>query len=202
MPSQDRLPKVLTDEEIEAFLAEFNHRYVTPHRNWLLCRLMLEAGLRSAEVRSLRPAHLDLNTGKLMVREGKGAKDRVLWLNEDLRDAVGQWLERRADWLDEPQDCPWLLPTRHGTKVKGGYLRRMVKRTAKDAGVQEAERVSPHNLRHTAATRLLADGANLRVVQEVLGHASVETTERYTHLVNDEVEAAMKGMARPGDSAA
>ncbi|NIS21973.1 MAG: tyrosine-type recombinase/integrase, partial [Thermoplasmata archaeon] len=73
-------------EEQARFLAQFNTRYPSPHRNLCMVRLMLEAGLRVGEVVALRPEHLDMTTCRLVVREGKGAKDRVLWISDDLRD--------------------------------------------------------------------------------------------------------------------
>lgn len=192
MSRPDKLPKVLSEDEQRRFLAEFNTRYVTPNRNLLLCRLMLEAGLRVGEVVALRPEHVDLETCRVMVREGKGAKDRVVWVTDDLRDEITGWLERRAEWLEEPEACRWLFPTRHGTQVLTRYVRAMVKRVAQKADVQEAERVSPHTLRHTAATDLYRETQDLRLVQKALGHASIQTTQIYTHLVDGELEAAMR----------
>ena len=104
MSRTKRLPKVLGEEEQARFLECFNTRYMIPHRNLCLVRLMLEAGLRVGEAVALKPEHLDMRTCKLMVREGKGAKDRVLWIGDDLRDLVGTWLERRPN-------SPWLFST-------------------------------------------------------------------------------------------
>lgn len=188
-----KLPKVLSDDERERFKDQFNApRYLTPHRNLVMSRLMLECGLRVGEVVALERDHVDLNTGKLTVREGKGSKDRTLWMNDGLRSALAEWWERRIEEL--PGD-DLLFVTSSGKPVQTGYLRRMVKRMARKADVAEAERVSPHTLRHTFATNLLREGANLRTVQDALGHEDVSTTMRYTHLVNGEVESVMKQLA-------
>lgn len=192
MSRPNKLPKVLSEEEQERFLAEFNTRYVTPHRNLCLVRLMLEAGLRVGEAVALRPEHLDLETCRIIVREGKGAKDRVLWISDDLRDLIADWLERRPE-------SEWLFPTRKGTQVQTRYVRAMVKRTARRAKVQEAERVSPHTLRHTFATDLYAETTNLRLVQKALGHASIQTTQIYTHLADGELADAMRGVGASSD---
>ena len=146
---------------------------------------MLEAGLRVGEAVALKPEHLDMRTCKLIVREGKGARDRVLWIGDDLRNLIGAWLQRRPE-------SAWLFPTRDGTKVNTRYLRATVKRMARRAGVAEAERVSPHTLRHTFATDLYGETTNLQLVQKALGHASVATTKIYTHLMDGELEAAMR----------
>jgi len=89
-----RLPKVLTPDEQKALLAKFDRRYPSALRNLVAVRLMLECGLRCGEVVAIRPEHVDLNTCRLLVREGKGAKDRVVWFSDDLRDLIVRWLER------------------------------------------------------------------------------------------------------------
>lgn len=180
-----KLPKVLTDAEQDALLAELNPRYQSPHRNLVMLRLMLATGLRAGEVVALRPEHVDLDTCRLVVREGKGAKDRVLWFSDEIRDALAEWLERR------PQS-PYLFPTRDGGPLQTRYLRELVSRLAERARIAEAEKVSPHTLRHTFATDLYRETHDLRLVQAALGHSSVQTTEIYTHLVNGEVEDALR----------
>ena len=111
-----RLPKVLTPDEQRALLAKFDRRYPSALRNLLAVRLMLECGLRCGEVVAIRPEHVDLDTCRLLVREGKGAKDRVVWFGDDLRDLTERWLQRRPA-------SEWLLCTRHGTQVNSRYLR-------------------------------------------------------------------------------
>jgi site-specific recombinase XerD len=181
----DTLPKVLTEEETSSLLDEPNQRYFGPHRDYLLMRLMLKAGLRAAEVVSLRPEHVDLMSGKLMVREGKGAKDRTLWVGEELLQELREWMDRRPE-------SDFLFPTSKGTKVATSHLRRSVKRYAEEADVDEVDRVSPHTLRHTFATRLYRETSNIRMVQKALGHSDLSTTMIYTHVVDEELEGAMK----------
>ena len=192
MAKSHKIPKVLTEGEQKRLLAQLNTRWLTPHRNLCMIRLMLDAGLRVGEVVALRPEHLNMRTCKLIIREGKGAKDRVLWVDPDLRDLIGSWLERRPD-------SEWLFPTRHGTQVNTRYMRSAVKRYARKAGVQEWERVSPHTLRHTFATDLLNATGNIRLVQETLGHADVSTTMIYTHVNSEEIREAMQTFRRRGE---
>ncbi len=135
----------------------------------------VEAGV---EVVALRPEHLDMTTCRLIVREGKGAKDRIVWIRDDLRDLIGEWLQRRPE-------SQWLFPTRDGGQVQTRYLRALVKRLAGKAEVTEAESVSPHALRHTFATELLRETKNIRLVQKALGHASIASTMIYTHIVDE-----------------
>jgi integrase/recombinase XerD len=180
-----RLPKVLTPDEQRALLAEFDRRYPSALRNLVAVRLMLECGLRCGEVVAIRPEHLDLTTCRLLVREGKGGKDRVVWFSDDLRDLIARWLERQPA-------SPWLLPTRHGTQLNCRYVREMTKRKAIAARIPEAGRVSPHSLWHSFATTLLRETKNIRLTQKALGHASLATTMIYTHITDGELEAALR----------
>jgi integrase/recombinase XerD len=187
MARPDQLPKVLTEPETTSLLEQPNKRYYGPHRDYLYMRLMLKAGLRASEAVSLRPEHIDLMSGKLMVREGKGAKDRTLWIGEELLEELQEWTGRRPE-------SDWLLPTSKGTKVATSHLRRSVKRYARDAEIEEVERVSPHTLRHTFATRLYRSAGKIRMVQKALGHSDLSTTMIYTHIVDEELETALKGL--------
>src|SRR5687768_9190042 len=163
MPRARKLPRVLTDDERAALLAQCNKRYASPHRNLCMLRVMLEAGLRANEVLALQPAHLNMTSCKLMVHQGKGAKERTLWIKDDLRDLIGEWLGRRPA-------SKWLFPARNGERLDTRYLRTMVKRYAQKAGIIEWEKLAPHTLRHTFATDLYRETKNIRLVQKALGH--------------------------------
>jgi site-specific recombinase XerD len=191
MARPDKLPKILTEEETDRLLSEPNQRYYGPHRDYLYMRLMLKAGLRASEATALRPEHIDLMSGKLSVREGKGAKDRTLWIGEEVLEELREWTDRRTE---EVEGSKFLLPTRKGTEVATSHLRRSVKRYARKAGIEEVDRVSPHTLRHTFATRLYRETSRIRMVQKALGHSDLSTTMVYTHVVDEELEGAMKGL--------
>jgi integrase len=118
-----RLPKVLTSDEQRAFLAQFNKRYISALRNLVIVRLMLECGLRCGELVAVRPEHLDLDTCRLIVREGKGKKDRTLWFSDDLRDLIARWTQRRPDLRVAPVLAPWRAaqhPVPAGTRQEKG----------------------------------------------------------------------------------
>jgi integrase/recombinase XerD len=191
MARPDKLPKILTETETDRLLAQPNRRYFGPHRDYLYMRLMLKAGLRASEATSLRKEHVDLMSGKLSVREGKGTKDRTLWIGEEVLEELREWTDRRTE---EAENSEFLLPTRKGTKVATSHLRRSVKRYARDADIEEVERVSPHTLRHTFATRLYRSAGKIRMVQKALGHSDLSTTMIYTHVVDEELETALKGL--------
>ena len=97
MTKKRALPKFLTEEERLALLKVPNKRYVTGHRNLVMLHLMLNAGLRASEVLKLQVKDVDLNAGKLMIREGKGKKDRAVWLNEETLELLQKWKERKQN---------------------------------------------------------------------------------------------------------
>ena len=188
-----KIPEVLTATEQEALLAQPNPRYLTGHRNRMLLRLMLDTGLRLSEAINLRWRDIDLNSGKVMVRQGKGAKDRTLWTGEENLAALVAWRERQlAECSGAPEN---VFTTKGGGALAPRYVQRMVKRYAAKAGIEKD--VHPHTLRHSFATDLYRETTNLRLTQKALGHASVSTTQVYTHIVDEELEGALKSFRQP-----
>jgi len=187
MAKAKKLPTVLTGEEQTRLLSQPTPRYPTGERNRTLLRLMLNTGLRLAEVTALKWRDLDLTTGKLMVRLGKGAKDRALWVAEADIDRLRSWRERQAAVCGE---CEHVFTTLQGRPLGHRYVQRMVRRYARKAGI--AKNVTPHTLRHTFATDLYRETSKIRLVQKVLGHSDLSTTMIYTHIHDPEVEEALK----------
>ena len=188
-----KIPEVLTATEQEALLAQPNPRYLTGQRNRTMLRLMLDTGLRLAEVTSLRWKDIDLLSGKVMVRQGKGSKDRTLWTGEENITALAAWRERQARECDGKPEI--VFSTAEGKRLDPSYVRKMVKRYARKAGIEK--RISPHTLRHTFATDLYRETTNLRITQKALGHANIATTQIYTHIVDEELEGALKSFRQP-----
>ena len=183
-----KIPEVLTATEQEAFLAQPNPRYLTGQRNQVMLRLMLDTGLRVAETLSLEWKDIDLNSGKVMVRQGKGAKDRTLWTGEANLAALVAWQERQAAECTGPASV--VFSTKQGGEMNSAYVRKMVKRLALKAGIQKD--IHPHTLRHTFATDLYRETTNIRLTQKALGHSNLATTQIYTHIVDEELEEALK----------
>jgi integrase/recombinase XerD len=184
-----RLPAVLTGDEQARLLAAIDTDSPAGMRNLLIIRVMLDAGLRSAECLALRHQDVDLKSGQLMVRNGKGGKDRSLWLGSDLVALLGSYIETQGKV--RPGD--YLFTSRTGQRLTTGYLRSLVRVLAVKAGI-EGKHVHVHTLRHSFATDLLRDTKNLVLVQQALGHSSITTTTIYTHITNPELEAAMKNI--------
>lgn len=183
-----KIPEVLTAEEQAALLRQPNPRYPTGERNRLMLSLMLNTGLRLSEATGLQWRDLDLNTGRLMVRQGKGAKDRTLWVGEsDLR-LLRHWRDRQAREISGASSH--LFTTLQGRPVSSRYVQEMVKRLAEKAGIEKD--VHPHTLRHSFATDIFRQTTNIRLTQKALGHSSLATTQLYTHIVDEELEGALK----------
>jgi integrase/recombinase XerD len=180
-----RLPLVLDKVEVERLLSTPNIQCPTGLRNRAWLEAMYGAGLRVSEVVALRPADIRWQTGIIEVHAGKGGKDR----NVPITAATLGWL--RAWGNRRPQGRRFFC-TLDGAPLAIRYIQAAVKRIAHKAGIENAARVSPHTLRHSYATMKLEAGFNLREVQELLGHASVATTQIYTHVRPKELAAKVQ----------
>jgi len=189
------LPKVLSIEEIDRLLklaeSEIELEGATEaqramsHRLYLLLELLYATGMRVSELVSLRRAQVMRDASFLTIR-GKGSKERIVPLTDRARDAVKAYLATLE------AGSPWLFPAGGET----GYLSRQVfarelKGLAARAGISAA-RISPHVLRHAFASHLLAGGADLRVVQTLLGHSDISTTQIYTHVLDEKLRTLVE----------
>jgi integrase/recombinase XerD len=177
-----RLPKALTGKEIEKLL-----RPEEPETPQNLCdRAVLElayaSGLRLAELRGIRLEQLHLEAGFVNVI-GKGNKERVVPLGRKAVAAIERYLESGRPKLVTPRSPANLFLTKRGTPFAAVTLWLRIKQRVRRAGI--ARNVTPHMLRHSFATHLLENGADLRVIQELLGHANISTTEIYTHVTGN-----------------
>ncbi|WP_298161654.1 site-specific tyrosine recombinase XerD [Brevundimonas sp.] len=186
-PKQGRsLPRTLDRDEVVRLLTGAAARDgASGVRMIALVELAYASGLRVSELLALRVEAVRRDPAWLIVR-GKGGKERLAPLNASAREAVKAWLILRdAARPEKAADSPWLFPS--GTTASHLTPRRfaqMLDQAAVDAGIDPA-RVSPHVLRHAFATHLLEGGADLRVVQTLLGHADIATTQIYTHVATD-----------------
>jgi integrase/recombinase XerC len=155
-------------------------------RDWALVELLYATGVRVSEAAGLDVDDVDL--GQRLVRVmGKGGKERVVPFGAPAARAVQAWLSHGRPRLARPDSGPALLLGPRGGRADPRQLRTAVHHAAASAGVAD---VAPHALRHTAATHLLQGGSDLRSVQELLGHASLATTQRYTHVTADRLRAS------------
>jgi len=208
-----KLPTVLTDDELAAILRLPNVQTPSGLRNKAMLKVMAYGGLRVSEVVALRTRDLRREDGRLVleIRDGKGGRDRTVPLPDHAAETLATWLTRRkslgiangpvlctiatgrnvhpkatADGLGEEIVVTELQP---GKPLNPRYIRALVARLAEKAGIEK--RVTPHVLRHTAATRMLKAIGDVRRVQEFLGHANVGTTQIYTEVLAQDVAEAV-----------
>jgi integrase/recombinase XerD len=174
-----KLPHVLTRAEIDRLLAQPRGTEPAALRDRALLELMYACGLRASEAVGLELTDVDLEERVLRAR-GKGSRERVVPIGQAAVQALRTYLERgRPGLVKGASESRVFVNFRGGVLTRQG-LYKIVRRHAAAAGL--ADRMSPHTLRHTFATHLLAGGCDLRSVQEMLGHADVSTTQLYTHL--------------------
>ena len=174
-----RLPRTLSPGEVERLIEAAAGTSPRALRNRALVELLYGAGLRVSEAVGLEKAGVDLD-GRLVRVLGKGNKERVVPIGRPAAEAVRRYLSRGRPYLDARHRPELFLNARGGPLTRAGAFLILRKLAAK-AGL-EPERVHPHLLRHSFATHLLEGGADLRSVQEMLGHADLSTTELYTHV--------------------
>jgi integrase/recombinase XerD len=180
-----RLPQVLSREEVAHLLGQPRGDDPASRRDRALLELMYACGLRASEAIDLEVRDVDLDAGVLRAR-GKGSKERLVPVGSRALDAMRVWLERGRPPLVGLREEPQLFVNQRGGGLTRQGLYKIVQRHARTAGL--ADRMSPHTLRHTFATHLLAGGCDLRSVQEMLGHADIATTQIYTHLSADRLK--------------
>jgi len=190
MPKVGRsLPRSLTEEEVEALLAAPAVSDPLGHRDRTMLEVLYATGLRVSELVNLKLIQVNLNQGVLKI-VGKGNRERMIPLGEEAVQWIQQFLQGpRVEILLERQ-TDFLFPTRRGDRMTRQAFWHIIKRYARKAGVSKD--LSPHTLRHAFATHLLNHGADLRVVQMLLGHSDLSTTQIYTHVDREYLRSVHK----------
>jgi integrase/recombinase XerD len=182
-----KLPEVLSYGEVQRLLAQPRGNDPATRRDRALLELMYASGLRASETISLEISDVDLDHGVVRAR-GKGSKERLVPVGGKAVAAVRVYLRAgRPELVRSNEERKLFLNFRGGPLTRQG-LYKIVLRHAESAGL--GDRMSPHTLRHSFATHLLAGGCDLRSVQEMLGHADLSTTQLYTHLSGEELKEA------------
>ena len=180
------IPEVLTQSEMEKLLAQPDLSTFEGARDRAILEILYGSGLRVSELCSLKINSIDDGYVRVM---GKGRKERVVPIGSKALEAIDYYLTSFRDATADSQRQD-LFVTEHGKAVDRIYIWKIIKKVANDAGLHK--RVSPHTLRHTFATHLVDHGAELRVIQEMLGHASISSTDRYTHISKSHLQEAFK----------
>ncbi len=179
------LPKSLTEEEVESLLDAPDTATAVGQRDRAMLEVLYATGLRVSELVGLQLAQVNLRQGVLRVI-GKGNKERLVPLGEEASDWVEKFIRQgRAELLQEPP-VDVLFPSRRGRMMTRQTFWHAIKRHAVRAGISKT--LSPHVVRHAFATHLLNHGADLRVVQMLLGHSDISTTQIYTHVARERLK--------------
>lgn len=173
------LPEVLSLREIDAMVASIDLSKPEGQRNKAITEMLYGSGLRVSELVNLQLSNLYTDDGYMMV-EGKGSKQRLVPVSEKALHELKLWyLERNKINIAKGHE-DFVFLNRRGSKLTRAMIFTIIKQMAAAAGIHK--KVSPHTLRHSFATHLLENGANLRAIQQLLGHESITTTEIYTHI--------------------
>lgn len=194
------LPEVLSLEEIDAMINAIPKDKNESLRNEAIIEMLYGSGLRVSELINLKISRISAEEGFMLV-EGKGSKERIVPVSGRALSLIKLWLPERNLLSVAPEDSDILFLNRRGRRLTRVMIFYIVKDLAQRAGIKR--KVSPHTLRHSFATHLLEGGANLRSIQELLGHESVTTTELYVHLDRRHLRATLERFhplyRNPGD---
>lgn len=174
-----KLPDVLSVEEIDAMIAALPADKAETPRNHAIIETLYGSGLRVSELTELRISRISFEDGYMLV-EGKGGKERIVPLSPVASDLIKEYMEIRLAGPIKRDSSDILFLNRRGSALTRVMVFYIIRDAAAMAGIEK--KVSPHTLRHSFATHLLEGGANLRAIQEMLGHESIATTEIYLHL--------------------
>ena len=174
------LPEVLSTGEVDQLIDSIDLSQNEGQRNRAIIEVLFSCGLRVSELTALHLSDLFLNDGYVRVY-GKGRKERLVPISQRAIDELQLWFQQRDDnWPVKPGEEDYVFLNRRGAHLTRTMILIMIKRQAVAAGITKT--ISPHTLRHSFATALLEGGADLRVIQALLGHEDIGTTEIYTHI--------------------
>ncbi len=173
------LPTVLSLDEINRMMAAIDLSSNEGHRNRAMMEMLYGSGLRVSELVGLQLSKIYLDEHYMLI-EGKGSKQRLVPLSPVAEEWFGYWMQERSTWPLKPESKDIAFVNRYGRPMTRAMVFTIVRRLCAEAGITKT--VSPHTLRHSFATHLLQNGADLRIIQQLLGHEDLATTEIYTHL--------------------
>lgn len=187
---EKKLPEVLSIEEIDAMIGKIDMSKPEGHRNRAIIEMLYGSGLRVSELTELRLSNIYGKEGYMRIL-GKGNKQRLVPISPVADEQFGYWLNDRSKLDIKPEASDIAFLNHYGRQLTRAMIFTIVKRLAEAAGIRKT--ISPHTLRHSFATHLLQNGADLRIIQQLLGHESIVTTEIYTHVdIQDLRDAVMK----------
>jgi len=178
----DKLPVFLNFDEVERLISTPDISTARGMRDKFIIEFLYSTGARVSELINIKIGDIDFKRGIVKVT-GKGSKQRIVPMYTDLSEKIDDYLRVRHDNLVKGDDPGFLFLSTRGNKMSRESCWMMIKKYCETAGINK--KVSPHTLRHSFATHLLTNGADLRTIQMLLGHSNISTTERYTHVSDD-----------------
>lgn len=187
---EHHLPDVLTLDEIDAMIAQLDMSKSESHRNRAIIEMLYGSGLRVSELVNLKISNLYRDQGFMRIT-GKGSKQRLVPISPVADQWLEYWFEDRSKLDIKPEYSDIVFLNRYGRQLTRAMIFTIIKTLARQADIHKT--ISPHTLRHSFATHLLQNGADLRIIQQLLGHEDITTTEIYTHIeIQDLREAILK----------
>lgn len=177
--AEQHLPETLNEQEVASILQAVDTGKVLGRRDLAILELFYASGLRLSELCNARLENMNLDEGFIRVT-GKGGKTRIVPVGGKAREALGNYIKNERPELVKSKTSSWIFLSVRGGSLSSERVREVVKQRARNAGIEK--NVYPHLLRHSFATHLLQNGADLRVIQDMLGHADIATTQIYTHV--------------------
>ena len=179
-----KLPNYLTIEEVDRLL-NINTTKVYDYRNKAMMETLYACGIRVSELCNIKLSDIDFNEYTIKIF-GKGSKERIVPINESSMEALKIYINDYRPFLLKTKVSDYVFINNFGNVISRVGFFKILKKLCKDAGIEKD--VSPHTLRHSFATHLLNNGANLRVIQHLLGHSNITTTQIYSHLSNESLK--------------
>ncbi|MCG2703374.1 MAG: site-specific tyrosine recombinase XerD, partial [Candidatus Omnitrophica bacterium] len=180
------LPEFLSIDEVESFLKVIRGKKVKRVRDRACFELMYATGMRVSELVNLKVRDIDLKLGVLKCM-GKGQKERIIPIGRLAQEAVSEYINTARSCFVKQTDPKYLFLSKNGERISRQMIWKLIRHYALLAGI--TKHISPHTLRHSFATHLLEKGADLRVVQELLGHSNISTTQIYTHVNKERLKS-------------
>lgn len=183
-----KMPNYLSEKDASRLIEEASKRNLT---TGVIISILAHTGIRVGELCNLKISDVDLSESIIYIHSGKGDRDRIVIIPRECKDLLSEYLPQR---FRSSNGSDALILSRRGSKFDSSTIERIVRKLGKDAGI--GKKVTPHVLRHTFATAVLRNGGDIRFIQQLLGHASVATTQIYTH-VDDSTLREMYEKHRP-----
>ena len=180
---EKKLPKYLNFEDIEKLLNAFDRNNFIGLRNSLILEILYSTGIRVSEITNIKFNDVSISNKSIKII-GKGNKERIVYFGNICLNLLELYIKKSYPILNKKNN-EYLILSKTGKKINDREIRKVVDDAAKIAGIKV--KISPHVLRHTFATHMLNEGADLRSVQELLGHENLSTTQVYTHLTNEKI---------------